>query len=147
MATAMTGHHRGLDRALETIIARCECEDHAVVREAWESFEQALLRHIEIEERDLLPLFARSCPNEAADLSKDHEHIRRELLELGVALDLHQLRLEAVRDLASRLRAHAAREDLALYPWLEKHLPAEAWQTLGLDLPQLTANTSPSSRN
>lgn len=139
MATALTVHHRGLDRTLETIIAKFECEDATATRAGWDTFDRELRRHFEIEEQDLLPLFARTYPVAAADLRKEHEQIRFELFEFGLALDLHQLRLEAVRDLATRLRAHAAREDSVLYPWLEKHLAPDAWRALGADLSLLAA--------
>lgn len=146
MATALAAHHRGLQKALENIIVRCEGEgdgggdasnggDVPVVRPAWETFERELLRHLELEDSELLPLFAESYPHEAAGLNREHDEIRRQVFELGVALDLHQLRQEALQQLADLLRAHAAREDLALYPWLEMNLSADAWHTLGHALP------------
>lgn len=140
MATALAEHHRGLQKAIENIIVRRDCGDGgapAILRPAWEAFERELLRHLEIEERELLPLFAQSYPHEAAGLNKEHDEIRAILFELGLVLERHRLPLDALHQLAAHLRAHAAREDLALYPWLEVNLSADAWYTLGGGLPPL----------
>jgi hypothetical protein len=49
---------------------------------------------------------------------------------LGLNLDLHCLRAEAVDDFARTLRAHAKRDDAALYPWAQSHLSAGRWRSI-----------------
>ena len=55
---------------------------------------------------------------------RDHGQIRELLLELGVAVDLHELRYERSRELVELLRSHAGREDNLLYRWADQNLDA-----------------------
>jgi AAA family ATP:ADP antiporter len=50
---------------------------------------------------------------------------RVRLLEIGVALELHQVRIESIDELAAALREHAAREDALLYRWASDQLDPE----------------------
>ena len=59
-----------------------------------------------------------------------------ELTVLGTAspeisLDLHLLRADAVESFCDRLRAHAAREEEALYRWATRQIPRGRWAALG----------------
>jgi hemerythrin-like domain-containing protein len=148
IADALALHHRGLEQALDIIAVKSEGRDPLGLRRAWDTFEKELLRHIEIEEADLLPLFERSHPDDARGLRGEHDTIREKLFELGLALDLHQLRADAVTEFAARLRVHARREDGGLYPWIERYLSREAWHTLGHHVAGRDAfATSVSTRN
>lgn len=90
--------------------------------EVWTKFEHALLSHMEAEERFVLPSFAKVDRPEAVALIRDHGAFREQLLELGVAVDLHAIRYERSREFVDRLRAHGAREDNLLYRWADQHL-------------------------
>jgi hypothetical protein len=46
------------------------------------------------------------------------------LLDLGVSLDLHTLREEAVNAFVGQLREHAQREEALLYPWARRNAAA-----------------------
>lgn len=132
---ALALHHRGLEEAFRATVARAQKEaDPSAARAAWEAFERELLAHMEIEEKDLFPLFGRVHPDEARALQAEHDVIRERLFELGLALDLRRLGAPATDELAARLRAHALREDLTLYPWTERHLSHDTWHTLGSSL-------------
>lgn len=50
-------------------------------------------------------------------LTGEHAQIRSALSEMGVAIELHALREEAVTALLGLLRAHGRREDETLYRW------------------------------
>ena len=115
--------HQRLDGLFEDLLNRVHAGDAAAIREAWTAFEHGLLTHMEAEERDMIPIFRRHDPVEAAAIVEDHAKIRSLLAELGVKLEIHTLREEKVEGLVAFLRAHAAREDAALYLWVDSELP------------------------
>ena len=78
--------------------------------------------HLRVEESSMIPALQRVAPTDARVLLEEHRHIRTRLTELGVALDLHTIRLESVRAFVDELRAHAKSEDRMLYRWAEERL-------------------------
>jgi hemerythrin superfamily protein len=110
-------HHLRLERLFDTLVTQAAEGDPVRVREQWGQFEHDLLQHMQEEETAMLPAFARYHPEEAARFRKEHDDIRRRLLELGIDLDLHQLRESTVREFVDQLRDHARREEALLYPW------------------------------
>lgn len=93
----------------------------ADLRSEWNVFNRHLVEHMHAEETLVLPEFARVHQHEALELLREHGRIREELLELGVALDLHAIRFKQSQAFIARLNAHAAREERFLYPWLDTH--------------------------
>jgi hemerythrin-like domain-containing protein len=127
-------HHADLDRRFEALLTRAQGGDGPSLRDEWTRFETELLRHLELEEEQILPRFAAQDPGEARAILDEHAEIRRALLELGLNLDLHLLRADVVQAFVSRLRQHAQREDRAFYPWATQHLPPEGWHTIAQGL-------------
>lgn len=126
---AMQLDHRGLERTFDALLLAFEADaDEAAT--LWTQLDAALERHFQMEERELFPEFARINPREAEELTKEHAEIRRQLLVLGIGVDLHLTRFEMVRELVDKLRAHAAREDDLLYRWAEQHLTEHKRVTL-----------------
>ena len=126
----LSEHHRSLNERLDKLMSRAREEDPSALRAEWAAFERELSRHMEQEEAEILPDFAKHDRAEAHALMSEHCAIRNALLDLGLNLDLHCLRAEAVDDFVRRLKAHATREDTALYPWAQSHLPAGRWQSI-----------------
>jgi len=93
-------------------------------RALWTELDHGLLAHMEAEERFVLPAFAQIDRQEALALLHEHGQIREQLLELGVAVDLHCIRLEQSRAFIATLRAHADREAKLLYRWADARLDA-----------------------
>ena len=108
---------RRLRRLSEAIEANDSCAD---LRRVWSGFEANLLDHLGTEERCLFPMVASEHRAEVEQLRAEHQHIRCALAELGVCVELHTLRKQAVDELADFLRHHAAREDASLYGWVEQ---------------------------
>jgi hemerythrin-like domain-containing protein len=129
-AGLLSEHHRALDQELDRLIVRAQGGDPADLHAAWKAFERELLRHLEQEEAEILPAFARHDPAEAQAILAEHAEIRRALLEMGVSMDLHCLRAEAVADFARRLKDHARREDDAFYAWAHGHVAPGVWQSI-----------------
>ena len=127
----LAADHQRLDRSFEALVARAQGGDPIQLRSEWQTFELGLLDHLELEEREILPGFAREAPADARAILDEHTAIRTALFELGVNLDLHLLRADVVRSFCDRLRAHAEREEAALYRWAARHVPPSEWEKLG----------------
>jgi len=121
--TFMVRSHQHLDELYAQLLSAME-SDAPDVQALWTRFDHELLAHMEAEERYVLPRFAHVDENEAMALLREHGTIRAQLLEIGVAVDLHAARYTRALDLVEKLRAHAGREDHLLYRWADQNLDA-----------------------
>jgi hemerythrin-like domain-containing protein len=136
----LSQHHKSLETRIDALLTRADCGDCHELAKEWGRFEAELLQHLDLEERELLPGFARENPEEAATLRREHEQLRKDVLALGIRSDLHMLRVERVRGFVADLRAHAKREDVVLYPWAKEHVGQETWSVIAHELRHV-ANT------
>ncbi len=125
VAQLLASDHAHLEQLFQAVIACLRGGDPERLRVRWLELDYALELHLNLEEAQLLPRFARAFPTSAARLQREHREIRSALVQLGVDLDLHELCAASATRFISALRAHAAYEDAVLYPWAEAHL-AEA---------------------
>ncbi len=107
--------HRDLNRLYEDLANRVHCGDAATIDAAWGPLEARLRAHMEFEEKELLPLFQAVAPVTAQEILAEHVRIRRALSEIGVAIEIHAFREEAMAEFLSLLRAHGEREEVTLY--------------------------------
>jgi hemerythrin-like domain-containing protein len=112
--------HERLDALFVKLLEEFRHGDRNTIRAMWTRFEAGLSRHLDAEERHLLPLFARVEPAEAAWLLAEHASFRKKLDELGVGVDLHVVSLAIALEFVESLRAHAHREDRLFYRWAER---------------------------
>jgi hypothetical protein len=117
-ATSLRADHQELDRLAERVIAAVVAGERGDAAAAIGLMQSSVLAHLDEEERELLGVYARHAPEDAAAIRADHAAIRKALADLDVTTDLHLLRADAIRDLLVKLRAHAAREDGGMYRWL-----------------------------
>jgi hemerythrin-like domain-containing protein len=122
--------HRELEDLFAGVLDAFEANDHEGVGELWTAFEDRITKHLEAEERFMIPQLFLSRPREARTILEEHRHIRTRLVELGCRVDLHTLRLETARGFIDELRAHARHEDNVLYRWADEHLAAGEQRTL-----------------
>ncbi len=120
--TILGDDHQRLEESFQTIVTAAGYQDPSEVHEAWQAFERQLLAHLDAEEAHVLPMFSKSQPKEAREILDVHARIRGRLVALAIDLDLHCLKLEQVKSFVDELRAHAAREELVLYPWAARQL-------------------------
>lgn len=107
--------HEELDALLERLAEDVEAPGKGELETTWAALESRLLRHLDAEERFLLPLVEASHPLEVQLTLDEHALIRKQLAELGVAIELHCARKPQITELIRFLRAHAKHEDEALY--------------------------------
>jgi hypothetical protein len=121
--TFMTSNHARLEILFERLLDAMAV-GAPEARELWTQLDHGLLAHMEAEERYVIPAFATVDRSAAREILADHAEIRAQLLELGVAMDLHHLRFETSQEFIRILRSHAAREDNLLYRWADTRLDA-----------------------
>ncbi len=110
---AMDRHHELLDA----------CRDLPVDASHWDDLDASLREHMAAEEELIIPAFQLTDPEQADELRTDHARIRELLDEIGAHVHRQGVHAERLRRLDAALRAHAAREDVSLYAWAERHLP------------------------
>jgi nucleotide-binding universal stress UspA family protein len=119
-ADVLRGEHEHLERVYADFLAAYAEGDWADVRAQWDVFEPALLAHMDLEEEVLLPTFRAIDPREAGAIVREHDDLRALLGTLSVLVDLHAVPARDAEELVARLQAHAVRERLFLYPWLDE---------------------------
>lgn len=115
VAAQLTQDHQELDSLLRCLAQDAKAPLPGTLQPTWARFETQLVRHMDAEERFLLPLLTVTDPAEVARIRVEHERIRSLLAELGVAVELHLAREANVSELIELLEAHAKHENGALY--------------------------------
>jgi hemerythrin superfamily protein len=123
--------HKRIEHLLEVLRDAVEGAEAPTIQEVWSRFEQCLMRHMEAEERYLLPFLRVSRPLDAEIIERDHKEIRQRVAELGVCCDLHLLRKQRADELMSLLEAHAAWEDKTFYRILDELASSSSESGLG----------------
>ena len=131
-------HHREIEIECRELLSRTYADDLLELIDAYRCFERAVLDHLAAEEATVLPAYAEVAPQEAHLIRQSHAEIRQQLAAIGVEVELHIVRAQTVTRLVDLLRAHAQREEAAMYPWAQVHLPLHdkrhLFVTLGLSL-------------
>lgn len=127
--------HRELEDLFAQLLDAFAANDGGKVAHLWNEFDDHLTKHLEAEERFLIPQLFASNPREARTILREHRHIRSRLVEAGVGVDLHIVRLEMVRGFVEELRAHARHEDDILYRWADENLGVSEQSALLAALP------------
>lgn len=117
--------HTRLNGLLTRLLAAFEANDREDMATLWTQLDTGLAAHMDAEEKYLLPVLARTEPAEARDIIAEHADIRSRMLDLGMRVDLHTIRLDAGKELIDLLREHASKEDEILYGFADQHIDAE----------------------
>lgn len=117
LRTNLLDEHAGHERLFERMLEASAARDHAELRYLWTELERALEDHMRGEEEQLLPIFRQVDPREAAAILDQHERLRRLLVHLGAAVDLHALDPKLADEFVAAMRDHARREDALFYRW------------------------------
>jgi hemerythrin-like domain-containing protein len=107
--------HALLTQTGEALLQAITEGDREDCAQAITTLQQRLADHLDGEERELIPSYARHHPEDAARILDEHVAIRKILANLDVENDLHLVRAEALRSFLVALRAHSTRENAGLY--------------------------------
>jgi iron-sulfur cluster repair protein YtfE (RIC family) len=116
--------HQHLNEVFQALLNCAGTGDWQTCDEIWDGFCDDLRKHLDYEESALFPRFIEEGMRErraTQELLQDHEEIRRRLDALGIAIQLHTIRAEAIATFISAMRQHASREDELFHPWLLKN--------------------------
>lgn len=117
--------HERLEALFAELADAVDGADSATIQRVWSRFEQALMAHLEAEERHLMPAVEKRHPEDVRRTRVEHESIRRLVQELGLRADIHTLRKEVADQLITTLREHAEREEKTVYRWADESGAAE----------------------
>jgi hypothetical protein len=115
--TSFRADHEILSTLASDILARIVEGDPKRMPESISVLQAAVAAHLDDEERELLPRYARIAPADAAQILEEHAGIRKVLADLDLETDLHLVRADAMAAFLAALQAHAAREDAGMYRW------------------------------
>jgi hemerythrin-like domain-containing protein len=115
--------HRRLLRAFDDLENAVEGGEQETICRAWTEFERALERHLDAEERLLLPRLEKTHPDEVRAIRREHGEIRKLLADLGIRADLRTLRQDVAAAFVQKLEEHAAREESGIYAWADREVP------------------------
>ncbi len=115
-------HHREIEEACLELLGACCAGDPSDLARRWGEIEHQLYDHMMAEEHFLFPAYQRDDPENAQDLRDQHALLRELALDLGVAIQLHTVRMEQIQAFVAALRAHAQCEEASLYRWADRHV-------------------------
>lgn len=126
--------HRRLEQLFLQLMAAFDANAREDTQRLWSELERGLDAHFSLEERQLLPAYAKVDSTETRALLSEHALLRAQLAELGAGVDLKLVRAEVAQGFIDMLRAHGEREDALLYSWandadLQSVSPAEPKET------------------
>ena len=119
-------HHDALQAACRDLMADVYNDDTFSLTNRYRRFERAVLEHIDVEERELLPGFTKYSRLDARMIRLQHAEIRDQLYRLGIDLELHRARAERFAALIDALKRHVELEETTLYPWARENLSVHA---------------------
>jgi hemerythrin-like domain-containing protein len=123
LCALLTREHQELEQLFQALLDALQADAREDAIRLWAAFDDGLSRHMALEEKELLPLLQLQDAPEVAALLREHDEIRAKLTDLGVGVDLHEIRVQTVSEFIDQLRRHAKREDALAYRWAEKNLP------------------------
>lgn len=122
LRASLARDHRELDQLFDALLNALQADAREDALRLWSAFDDGLCRHMALEEKHLLPLLQQQDAREVEALLREHHEIRAKLAELGVGVDLHEIRVQTVSDFVEQLRRHASREDALAYRWAQQNL-------------------------
>lgn len=136
-ALLLPDHNDRLELMIDEVMLHWEDTGGAGPSTVWRRFREELERHLEVEERWLLPHFAKAHPVEAQQCGALHAQLRALAARAEPELQLHARHVPTVLELQRVLRAHARRADALLYPWAVEALDAGTWREVRTQMRKL----------
>jgi len=118
-------HHREIEDACLALIVAGLADEFSEMAKWWTLIERRLFDHMTAEEHLVIPAYQHADPENAQVLREQHAWLREQALEIGIAIQLHTVRLEQLRSFVAALRNHARNEEASMYRWAERHVPED----------------------
>lgn len=115
-------HHREIEAACIALVKAGFTDEPSDLIRRWSDIEHHLYDHMMAEEHFLFPAYQHDEPENAQVLRAQHARLRTHALEIGVAVELHTVRLEQIEGFIAELQTHARCEEAALYRWADRHV-------------------------
>ncbi len=132
LSAFFTQDHRDCDSSWAAVEAAADGGDAAATRAAFQSFDRAMRRHLDMEEEVLFPAFeeAGGMPGGCGPtfvMRQEHQQMRAVLEAIGEALEADQLddALDQGDTLLMLIQQHNLKEENVLYPMAREVLQAE----------------------
>jgi len=122
MANRLRADHRTFEERFEDLCVRARGDWHDL-DEVWGQFVRGIDEHFKFEEGQLFPTFAAQgpdCRSLVEELVAQHQEIRRMLEDLGLQIQLKEIRTSTIQSFTELLRRHANIENVQIYPWAER---------------------------
>ncbi len=132
--------HLHLETLLEELLSALDARERRGLSILWSGFTRALLAHMDIEERCLIPQLDEQAGRVARTLHEEHRYLRLRSAALGEQLDELTARPEEIHVFADELRAHASHEDRMLYAWADRNLTPAAHLALLKEIDEAVRN-------
>lgn len=123
VARQLHDDHARFDHEFDDLSNFARAGAWAEVDARWTGFIREIEDHFRFEQEQVFPRFARRGPEcrEMVDmLSAQHAEMLQALENLGLQIQLHEIRAPTIERLVERMREHAEIENTHLYPWLER---------------------------
>jgi iron-sulfur cluster repair protein YtfE (RIC family) len=118
-------HHREIEAACIALVTDGFTDEPGDLTRLWGDIEHHLYDHMMAEEHFLFPAYQQADPENAQVLREQHARLRQHAMQIGVAAELHAVRVEQIEAFLADLRAHAQCEEAALYRWADRHVAAD----------------------
>jgi hypothetical protein len=132
----MSDHHRAIAKACRRLRSDVYTDDPPTLLGHYHCFERAVIEHMVIEERELLPAYTAYDPADAREIRHQHRELRELLDRIGLDVELHRVRASQLEQLLEAVQRHIAHEEATLYPWAQVNIPVDTKQTLFARLTQ-----------
>jgi len=118
-------HHREIEEACLALLGAGFACDPCELARRWGEIDHQLNDHMTAEEHLVIPAYQHADPENAQVLREQHAWLREQALEIGIAIQLHTVRLEQLRSFVAALRDHTRNEEASMYRWAERHVPED----------------------
>jgi hemerythrin len=121
----LVDHHRNIAAACNALRIYACGDNPAALIAAYRTFESEVTSHFEAEE-ELLAAHGHEYPAINELIREEHAALLRQIMKIGVDVELHSVRLDDIDRLLAALRDHAELETTTLYRWADGHATADA---------------------
>lgn len=142
----LLGDHQRIESLLQRLVAAVRADDRELSQKLWARVESAVLAHLDVEEMFVFPALREGHAAEIDRLRREHDALRAEMGNIGLAFELHTARCEAIESFCATLREHGEREEALAYVQAERTLPVSVAKSIAQRIAAVLPKRSSRSR-